>query len=538
MKKISRFILFIYIAIASSILRAEINLNMSKSSVGIDESFFLDFITTGNAQSKPDFSPLHTDFKVISQSQNHSTSIINGHFSVETRWHIVLRPKHEGRLTIPSISFGNDYSLPKTIEVSAADTPRQDDSIFLESEILPKGNIYEQSQFVYVVRLYRSVNLAQASLSELKTNDPDTLIERLGTDKEYEMSHPNGVRYLVLERKYAVSPQHSGELTFSPIIFEGEVVKSRNLFFNVETDFKRVVSKELMVYVNPIPASFSKKNWLAANEVKLTEEWSTDPGQMSVGEPITWTLTLTAERCMGGQIPELPLDLPNTLKTYRDKTEVNNLIGPQGFTGVKKIKLALIATKAGEITLPAISIPWWNMKTNKMNKATLASRKIHVKEGLIAMNSQALEPMVPSSAAASNPHEISEASTSIPHWVWALVAINVILVLSFIGNKFQDAFRKLLDKIPAASPRKHIKKQLKQACYANDAKQAEIHLLALFKTLHPEASSLNLISIKSNVSPQLQDAILELNAALYGTNQSWDGRLLWKAIARFKPKRR
>lgn len=534
MKKILLFISFVFISVA---LSAEVNLNISKSPIGIDESFFLDFITTGNAQSKPDFSPLQTDFKVVSQSQNHSTSIINGHFSVETRWHIVLRPKHEGRLTIPSISFGNDYSLPKTIEVTAADIPRHDDSIFLESEISPKGNIYEQSQFVYVVRLYRSVNLAQASLSELKTNDPDTLIERFGTDKEYEMSHPNGVRYLVLERKYAVSPQHSGELTFSPIIFEGEVIKSRNLFFNVETDFKRVVSKELVVYVNPIPASFSKSNWLAANDVKLTEEWSGDPSQLSVGEPITWTLTVTAERCMGGQIPELPLDLPNTLKSYRDKTEVNNLVGPQGFTGVKKVKLALIATKAGEITLPEISIPWWNMKTNKMGKTTLASRKIHVKEGLIAMNSQSLEPIVPSSTTVPSLQESSDASTAIPHWVWALVAINVVLVLSFIGNKFQNGFRKLLDKIPAPSPRKQIKKQLKQACYANDAKQAEIHLLAWFRVLYPEASSLNLMAIKTNLAPNLQDAILELNAALYGTNQSWNGRTLWKAIARFKSKR-
>lgn len=527
MKKIILFFSFIFLSIT---LNAEINLNISKSSIGIDESFFLDFILTDKTQEKPDFSPLQGDFKVVSQSQNHSTSIINGRLNVETRWHLVLRPKHEGRLTIPSISFGNDFSLPKTIEVTAADTSRRDESLYLESEILPKGNIYEQSQFVYVVRLYRAVNLAQASLSELKTNDPDTIIERLGTDHEYEMTHPNGVRYLVIERKYAVSPQHSGELTFAPIIFEGEVIKSRNLFFNVETDFKQVSSKEVVVYVNPIPAPFSKNNWLAANDVKLTEEWSTDPAQLTVGEPITWTLTLTADRCMGRQIPEFALDLPNTIKTYRDKTEVNNLIGPQGFTGIKKLKVALIATKPGEISLPEISIPWWDMKTNRIRKTTLANRVIQVKEGLIAMNSQTVEPIVSTVSL----QETSETSTELPHWVWALVAVNVILILSFIGNKFQNVFRKLLDKIPSPSRRKHIKKQLKQACYANDAKQAEIHLLAWFRVLHPEASSLNLMAIKSYVSPSIQDAISELNAALYGTSQSWDGRALWKAVKGFK----
>ncbi|MBA3239200.1 MAG: protein BatD [Parachlamydiaceae bacterium] len=541
MKKTLLFISILYIAIASSILNAEIKLNVSKPTIGIDDSFFLDFITQGNAQGRPDFSPLQTDFKVISHAQNHSTSVINGHVSIETRWHVVLRPKHEGQLTIPAITFGNDFSPPKTIEVVAAvaNTPSRDDSIFLESELLPTGNIYEQSQFVYVIRLYRSVNLAQASLSELKTNDPDTLIEKLGSDQEREYIHPNGVRYLVLERKYAVSPQHAGELIFSPIVFEGEVIKSRNHFFHVETDFKRVVSKEMVVYVNPIPASFSKNNWLAANDVKLTEEWATEPNNMSVGEPITWTITLTAERCMAGHIPELTFDLPSSLKLYRDKTEINNHITPQGFTGVKKFKVALIATKSGDLTLPEITIPWWDMKTNKMKKTTLPSRNIYVKEGLIAMNSPSTETTISPTLLESihqNPLDMSDTSTTIPNWVWALVAINVVVVLSFIGSKFQKGLKSILSKFSKTSSPKKIKRHLKKACYANDAKQAEIHLLAWYRSMHPVENSLNLMSVKNNVPPYLQDAILELNAALYGSNQLWDGRLLWKAIAGYKVK--
>lgn len=539
MKKILIFISFLYISVTLSILSAEIKLSISKPTVGLDDTFFLDFITQGNPQGRPDFTSLQPDFKIISQSQNHSTSIINGNFSVETRWHLVLRPKHEGQLTIPSISFGNEFSPSKTIEVTSANTAHNDDSIFLESEITPPGNIYEQSQFVYIVRLYRSVNLAQASLSEPKSNDPDTLIERLGPDHEYEHTHPNGVRYLILERRYAISPQHAGELTFSPVIFEGEVIKSRNMFFNVETDFKRVFSKEVVVYVNPIPAAFTKNNWLAANDVKLTEEWTADPTQMTVGEPITWTLTLTAERCLGDQVPEIALDLPSSLKFYRDKTEINNLVTPQGFTGVKKLKVALIPTKSEEIKLPEINIPWWDMKGNKIKLTTLPSRILHIKEGLIAMNAQ--PPVQATSAADVTPSlEPVEILTEIPNWAWALVAVNAILVLSYIGNKFRSVIKTILVKILAPSARtsrKQIKKLLKHACYANDAKHAELHLLALFNALYPEEKSLNLMSIKSHLSPKLQEAIRELNAALYGSDHSWEGRALWKEVKGFRPKR-
>ena len=74
-------------------------------------------------------------------------------------------------------------------------------------------------------------------------------------------------------------------------------------------------SGEEKVVVKPVPSPFQKNNWFAANDVIIKGEWSADPSRMELGEPVTWTLTLMADGCLGSQIPEVPLRLPAELRS-------------------------------------------------------------------------------------------------------------------------------------------------------------------------------------------------------------------------------
>lgn len=506
--------LFCYTSVAFT---EPLKVSLSQKIVGMNESFTLELISHEATGGKPDFSPLEADFEILSNMQGQSTSVINGKMDHEFRWTLSLIPKRMGQLTIPAIQIGQQKSEPTTIEVVASPVSDQGEPIFLETEVEPK-EAYEQTEIIYTMRLFRSVNLAQAALSEPKVNDPDAIIERVGSDREYEHYHTNGKRYLVVERKYAIFPQKSGELLFSPIVFEGQLLTGKSSFFDRQTQFKRVISGEEKVTVKPIPQGFNKRNWFAAKGVTLLGEWSQDPAEVTLGETVTWNLTIMAEGTIGNLIPDLTLQLPPEIKQYPDKPQVSNQEKPEGLVGKKQIKVVLIPSKGGEITIPEINLKWWDLKTDEMKIANLPATILQVKDPTVAMNPTPTPAMV-----------------SIPETEQANQTIDWRLFLLPLGVFLLGSFGFVLHKRSQKNPMKMSIRLLKQACLKHDAKGAETALSSWGKIVFPHEKCMNLIKIKPHVSPPLQASIDALNDALYGKQGEWNGNSLWKAFKAFKP---
>ena len=521
----------------SSIDAKEVNVILSQRNVRLDDSFNVIFVAAGQVQ-EPDFSGLHEDFSVVSTQRSMRTSIINGSQSHEICWNLVLMPKHEGKSIIPSIKFGAYSSEPITIEVTKdPSTPQENEDFVLETELTPSDSVYTQSLLIYTIRLYRAAQLAKAALSEPKANDPDTLIEPLGKDREYALDR-RGKQYMVFERKYAVSPQHAGELAFSPISFEGTVITGGRTFFDVQTKIKRLSSDEKKIVVKPIPPSFQKSEWLSANEVKIAEQWSSDVNHVNLGESVTWTLTLTANGCLGKLIPDMALNLPADLKHYVDKPEINNHPTADGVIGVKQIKVALIPTKSGEIQLPELVVNWWDLKANEPRQARLPARVMHVfpnseaGNGEIAMNTPVKDIIVP-----SDTHEIGDVSVKnqtvglggLPLWIWGLIGLNATVLFGLSTVVYVKLCRK-----GTAHSLNQIKQRMKKACRTDDAKEAEMLLLVWAEHLHPEFKPRNILEIKPNLPDDFKHAIDELYQYLYGQKRNWSGESLWNAFSGYK----
>ena len=188
-------------------------------------------------------------------------------------------------------------------EDEAANTSQD---IFLQVKAEAKQP-YVQEQVIVTVRLYRRVDIAQASLSEPELTD--AVIEKLGDDRNYN-SVVNGVSYLVTERKYAIFPQKSGAMKIKPLTLTAEVIMNGprsfgDFFGSPMTKTKRVLSQELILNVKPIPPGFTGKQWLPLEKLELNQSWSGDKDKMKTGEPLTRTLTLTATGSTVGQLPEL-----------------------------------------------------------------------------------------------------------------------------------------------------------------------------------------------------------------------------------------
>lgn len=521
--------------LACTHLCADINVRLSKTTVGLNESFVVDFSANHKVRQQPDFTPLRVDFDILSSSQNLTTKVVNGKMDVETQWHLTLQPKHQGKLIIPSITFDNEHSSRKEIEVTASHNVQQDGTLFLEVELSPPDAVYEQSQLIYTMRLYRSVNLSHGSLTPVKTDDPDTIIEQLGEDSEYESFQANGKRYIVLERKYAVFPQHSGVLNFDPIVFDGHVVLNSRSFFQQHTEFKRVTSAPQQVIVKPKPAQFQSSDWLSAYDVNLAEEWSADLDHIKVGEPITRTITITAKGCLGSQIPNLRLDFPAGVKHYQDKAEISNSPSSQGILGVKQIKFAIIGTKAEEITLPEISFPWWDLKTEQLRTLSLPAKTIQFQDSQIAINDSETKSI-------GDQEEIlptidrspEETAPLLPLWAWGLIGLNGIWVVALLRTIFRKVKRPFAAKDCQPASLRQIRKHLKEACSSNNAKLAETYLLAWAAIMFPHVKPVNFATIKPYLSEPLQEAIEQLYETLYAHQTAWQGTNLWQAFKSFK----
>jgi BatD DUF11 like domain len=530
----------------------DISVSVDRNPVTMDESFKIYFTASDNPDGEPDFSALEQDFSVLNQSQSSNTSWVNGEYSKTIRWTVEAMAKKSGKLDIPGITFGSDTSKPLSIEVSdkAANNNgvNPNDDLFLQVKV-SSDQPFVQSQVIYTVRVYRRVEITQASLGEPELTD--AVVEKLSQDSEFN-TVVNGVSYLVTERKYAIFPQKSGEMTIKPITLTADVVVDSNggrggfggFFGSPITHTKRVLSEEIKLNVKPVPASFKGKAWLVADQLKLTQEWSGDNQQMKVGEPLTRTLTLKGEGTAIGQLPELNgVKTDANLKAYPDQPVLNEQKLPSGIVSSRQEKIAIIPAKPGKHTLPAIEIPWFNTETQQMEMAKLPETTVTVL-GEVVENPPAV-PVSPAKPQVANPTQTETVTAITPSptnatvannptiWIWVSVFLGLgwLITLAYFllrQTKIKPDENQSQHHTQQELRLKDISNQLKQACCQNDSQAAKNALLAWG---NQQFNANNLGTIAHHCDVPLRDEIMNLNAVLYGKNaEVWQGNALFQAF--------
>lgn len=528
-------------------LAAQVTATVDRNPVGIGESFKIFFTASDSPDGDPDFSPLEKYFDIINQSQSSSLSMVNGNYTKSVRWTVEVAAKKAGNLEIPAIQFGSDSSDSLAIVVNQGSAGATDGSthtnedIFLDVKAEP-NNPYVQSQVLYTVRLFRRVDIAQAELSEPEL--ADAVIEKLGEDSNFN-TVDNGVSYIVTERKYAIFPQKSGVMNIKPLSLTAQVIVASqpdfgDFFGSRMTKTKRVLSKEVVLDVKPAPSDFKGKDWLAAEKLELSEEWSGDNQQMKIGEPLTRTLTLRGTGTTVGQLPELnPVKTDANLKAYPDQPVLNEEKQANGVTATRQEKIALIPSTPGKHVLPSIEIPWFNTRTHKMEIARIPERAINVAGD--ASESKASSPAPKPLNTMSAPNAIPDKPAPAPSvlnpspqnnsWMWVslFLALGWLLTLVYFLVKRTKPQTLGQNTVPANEiGLKESVNKLKSACSSGDAQAAKDALLAWGKL---KFNAANLGAVANVCDARLRDEILHLNKALYGGKDSqWTGKKLFQAF--------
>ncbi|UAA40103.1 protein BatD [Paraneptunicella aestuarii] len=357
----------------------QVTATVDRNPVMVDESFVLEIIANDSVDADAlDTSPLLKDFVVGRTSTSHQTQIINFDTSRTTRWSTVLIPRQPGIYTIPSFTIEGQSSQPVRLEVLPVSQSKaaQGQDVYLTTEV-DLEEVYLQQQVRYTVKLHIAMDLQRGSLSAPSMQDGE--IEQVGEDKEYS-EIINGRRYRIIERTFSIIPQKSGEFTIQAPYFEGEVLDNsrRSFGFFNRTRTINKVGKNIFLKVRPIPTDF-KHHWLPSEHVEIHDEWQGLQGELTVGEPVTRTITLTALGVVEAQLPEIGGDYPEQVKTYPDQAETTTVQRNGTFVAQRNESTAIIPNEAGVLIIPAVSVPWFNVVTGKTEFATLPEKRLTVK---------------------------------------------------------------------------------------------------------------------------------------------------------------
>ncbi len=493
---------------------------------------------------KPDLEPLDRDFQILHTSANTQIEFVHGLQSAITRWTVELTPKREGALTIPSISVGQFRSPELALEVLPA-RPRNEAGnrdIFLEAEVSPTP-AYVQAQMRYVVRLLRSVDVVDGTLTEPSATN--AVLHRLGRDISYTTTR-DGQSYRVLERRYALFPQASGELVISPVEFEGEVVDPGQAGSGLSRLFARGERVHLRTPVIravalPPPANYPGRTWLPAKSLQLTEEWSKDPERLRAGEPVTRTLHLQAVGLSAEQLPEISVTATEGVKEYGDQPITRTTTDTDWVHGVREQRTALVPGSEGNYTLAEIRIDWWDTERDVLRQATIPARVLRV----AAATQDSAITIAAGDAVKREQHPAPPVWRRSPLWQGVSVLLVFLWIATFI------AWRRARAQPRAAGGKQNRGLEapqvsattLRRACLSDEPRAARQALLHWAAASWPEDAPRSLQELaKRLVNAELRAELARLDRALYASDQDpWRGGPLWqqarKGLARPAPAR-
>lgn len=544
-------LLFILFSLSTTVLA--LSVTVERQIIPMNETLRLT-ITDNSGEDPNDInlSAIEANFSIVNESSQSSFSMVNGRTeSVRVR-SLILAPRQLGSTLIPPLTLGKKTSKPikiTVIKALPAASELNDQSVMIESS-LDKSEVVVGGQLIYTYRVIYRVQLNNAEISQPSIADADITPLQ---DKNYTRLI-NGINYNVTEKRYAIFFSQSGQKNIPSQSLTGLLSSNQRRNFSFDPFARgseiRLESKPLALNVLAKPRAPSglsngkNTTWLPAAKIEINEETTTSQTSR-VGEPITRSISIMAQGLPAELLPTISLETPDGINHYPEKPELVNQEFIGGIAGKRTDTIAMVPTKAGNFTLPAINLAWWNTQSQRWETASLAERTLTVLPAEVSSeqsNSITSKPIIP-----NNKNELKEnnggtlALNDSNQSIWmpiALVAMTgwiitllYLLLRPTITKPQAEATSKKIDN--DADSLKVISKQLKIACNNNDAANAKQQLqlwLSAYKNRHSISGQL---PTEDASHLELHLAIAALDNHLFNQHTdsvNWDGAKLTNAI--------
>ena len=519
--------LLLGLLLISAAARGDIVVSVDRDRVELNESFTLEITVDTNTDSTPDISALEEDFFIGPRRDMSNTTIVNGKIQRSRSWSYSMMAKRAGDLAIPSISVDGETSEPLTIRVTEPTyEPPGEADVFITAEV-DASETYVQAQVLYRMKIYRAVATRQPTIQQPSVSGAEILFESVD-ERTYE-SILGGRAYSVNEYVYAIFPQESGEIEISPARFEARVLRDGRI-----TGRKVFTSDSQTVVVKPIPPAppeFQDAAWLPARDVTLSETWSAEPDELTAGEPVTRNVTISALGQLETQIPLLEPPSVDGVNIYPDQPELGRRTETDGIRGIRSDQYAIIGTNGGDVTLPALELPWFNVDSGEWQVATLPERRLSIQSVTPAFTPP------PDPVAAEAPDPTAAATVQSPFWRRVAELLGAVWLLT-LGAWWWSSRPRRDEREPDVPPvykqQSRLLKDARKAALAGEGGPLRKAMLDWAALQWPDRPPRSIGELATRVSSPLSDELRALSASSYGAgNATWSGESMAKAIRSF-----
>ncbi len=375
-----QLLLLLLATLAFAVQAQEVDISVDRSELARGETLTLTIRVYDQRQGvQLDLTPLRENFDVLDTRTSSQIRSINGAVESWTDYVVTLFPLSEGELEIPTLQINSVQTDPIALVV-VNEGPRSnqgENELFLEIEV-NKESVYVQEQLLFTVRLFYTINgIRNPQFTELEM--PDTVTQLIGSPNQYE-ELIDGVRFGVYEKRYVIFPQRSGQLEIPDILFRGEVTdgSSNFVFRNLNTRRVTAFIDGINIEVKERPAAARSVDWLPAQRITIEEDWEGDLADLQVGDSLIRRLTIRAEGLGGAVLPPVTQESISGMNVYPDPPQIERTFVEGSIVGTRIETSTLVPTASGEIVIPEVSIPWWNVETDQLESSVVPATTLSV----------------------------------------------------------------------------------------------------------------------------------------------------------------
>ena len=350
---------------------------VDRNRINISESIRLQVIITGT-EGRVDVSGI-TDFEIVSRGTRTSIQIVNGKTTKSLISNYTLLPRRKGRLQIPPLPVraGDRTRMTRAITVQVSDQPQ---SASGRTEVIVKANVSDKNPFQGQQLLYTLTVYHSESLTNVRLEKPSFEGFTVNSIEEQKTGSTviNGRPYRSIQLAYLLIPIDAGRKVIEPSVLRCDIVRpprgsprsAFDSFFDNDPLFGRsrreprvLRTKELSVTVRSLPPFTGSGDFSGlVGSFQIRSEL--DLAELKTGESTTLTLTITGKgNIVDAVLPQM--DLPDVFKIYRDNPEEDIRLGPDGFSGKKIFRIALVPVQPGRFTIEGINSSYFDVNAER-----------------------------------------------------------------------------------------------------------------------------------------------------------------------------
>lgn len=355
-------------------INAGITLNTEHQSVYLGDSVIIDIEAIG-LLDELDVSVLSRDAEFLRETRGTRIAVVNERVvDIKTR-RMEFLPKEMGRVFFGPLKgeHTNGTATSNTLVVNvlpAIDTqwkPTANDHRIQVTLSNAKPFIGQKITLNITLKHRHPITNESITLPQLSGFDVLPVFE---SRRIIDNSESNPWR--VTEWQYFLFAQRSGTLHIDDVSWTGTMVRSRTQ----RGEFNLTKTLEpLQVY----PAPISNDWWLPASSVTLSEVWSIDVKELSAGDEVMRTITLSAQDVLANHLPVIdPLPSRAITSTLIKQTRDHQLTGEM-LTATVDFQFRVTAQSPVPVFLDTVRVPWWNTLTNEPSEVIIPARRINVR---------------------------------------------------------------------------------------------------------------------------------------------------------------